>query len=52
VAEACLRQIGEKPFLILANRESKFIEFLRRFAPGLVRAKIDNAIARALYKAK
>jgi short-subunit dehydrogenase len=52
VATACLKQIGDKPFLILANRESKFIEVLRRFAPGMVRGQIDSAIAKALRKAK
>jgi len=52
VAESCVRQIGAKPFLILANRESKFIEVLRRFAPGAVRGQIDSAIAKALSRAK
>lgn len=52
VAERCIAQIGAKPFLILSNRESRFIEFLRRVAPGLVRGQIDGAIAKTLRSAK
>jgi len=52
VAERCITQIGVKPFLILSNRESRLIEFLRRFTPGLVRGPIDSAIAKALARGK
>ncbi len=44
VADQCLKQIGSKPFLILANRESRFIDVLRRFIPDIVRTQIDQTV--------
>jgi len=50
VAEACLARIGAKPFLILANRESKMIEVMRRLAPNFMRGQIDAAVAKVLAR--
>lgn len=46
VAVACIRNLRSRRFLVFPNKESRFIDFARRWIPGIVRWQTDVVVRR------